>query len=328
MTLMLVLLFPFTWVSAAAQQDEKGTAAQEKVQDQEEASSEAADQEETREEETIESVMAEFNAAMQDFMKEYRTAKTAEERAKMVQESLPKPDAYAARMMPLIEQEADSDAAGAALVWIVQRAQGEITDKASSLLLEHHSDSDQIINVAMTKMRQPPSEANLGFLNKLIEKAGDENERLKGVANYAKIMSMQSGRDMYTRMKDQLDALMAAESEEHPGVVQTKAAIENYLSTLSEETAGFMKSGAFADGTGLEEALESIVETYGDVVLMERGDMVRTIADECEGMLFEMRYLSIGKTAPDIEGEDLDGEEFKLSDYRGKVVVIDFWGDW
>ena len=38
--------------------------------------------------------------------------------------------------------------------------------------------------------------------------------------------------------------------------------------------------------------------------------------------------LAIGKAAPDITGEDIDGKEFKLSDYRGKVVVIDFWGHW
>jgi len=44
--------------------------------------------------------------------------------------------------------------------------------------------------------------------------------------------------------------------------------------------------------------------------------------------LFELRNLGIGKTAPEIEGEDVDGKKFKLSDYRGKVVVLDFWGDW
>jgi cytochrome oxidase Cu insertion factor (SCO1/SenC/PrrC family) len=38
--------------------------------------------------------------------------------------------------------------------------------------------------------------------------------------------------------------------------------------------------------------------------------------------------LEIGNVAPDIVGEDLDGKQFKLSDYRGKVVVIDFWGNW
>ena len=30
----------------------------------------------------------------------------------------------------------------------------------------------------------------------------------------------------------------------------------------------------------------------------------------------------------EIAGEDLDGIRFKLSDYRGKVIVLDFWGDW
>jgi cytochrome oxidase Cu insertion factor (SCO1/SenC/PrrC family) len=38
--------------------------------------------------------------------------------------------------------------------------------------------------------------------------------------------------------------------------------------------------------------------------------------------------LEVGNLAPDIEGQDLDGVSFKLSDYRGKVVVLDFWGDW
>ena len=43
---------------------------------------------------------------------------------------------------------------------------------------------------------------------------------------------------------------------------------------------------------------------------------------------FEKEHLQLGMTAPDIEGEDLEGVKFKLSDYRGKVVVIDFWGNW
>jgi len=38
--------------------------------------------------------------------------------------------------------------------------------------------------------------------------------------------------------------------------------------------------------------------------------------------------MSIGDVAPEIVGEDVDGTPMKLSDYRGKVVMIDFWGDW
>ena len=37
---------------------------------------------------------------------------------------------------------------------------------------------------------------------------------------------------------------------------------------------------------------------------------------------------AVGFAAPEITGVDLDGVEFNLSDYRGKVVMLDFWGDW
>jgi peroxiredoxin len=36
----------------------------------------------------------------------------------------------------------------------------------------------------------------------------------------------------------------------------------------------------------------------------------------------------IGEAAPEIEGEDLEGKPFKLSDYRGKVVLLQFWPSW
>ena len=52
------------------------------------------------------------------------------------------------------------------------------------------------------------------------------------------------------------------------------------------------------------------------------------MGDRAKADLFEMRNLAIGKLAPEIQGKDLDGVEFKLSDYRGKVVFLDFWGFW
>ncbi len=36
----------------------------------------------------------------------------------------------------------------------------------------------------------------------------------------------------------------------------------------------------------------------------------------------------IGKPAPRLQGKDLDGKDVRLSDYRGKVVVLDIWADW
>ena len=46
-----------------------------------------------------------------------------------------------------------------------------------------------------------------------------------------------------------------------------------------------------------------------------------------ESELYEMRHLAVGKPAPDVEGEDQDGKAFKLSDYKGKVVLLDFWSE-
>ena len=37
---------------------------------------------------------------------------------------------------------------------------------------------------------------------------------------------------------------------------------------------------------------------------------------------------SIGKTAPDFVGRTQSGDEIRLSDLRGKVVVLDFWASW
>ena len=41
-----------------------------------------------------------------------------------------------------------------------------------------------------------------------------------------------------------------------------------------------------------------------------------------------VRGFTLGKKAPDIVAADLDGATFKLSEYRGKVVVIAFSADW
>jgi peroxiredoxin len=50
-----------------------------------------------------------------------------------------------------------------------------------------------------------------------------------------------------------------------------------------------------------------------------------TLVDKARYMVTK---LTIGKTAPDIAGGDLDGVPFKLSDYRGKVVLLVFSGEW
>jgi cytochrome oxidase Cu insertion factor (SCO1/SenC/PrrC family) len=44
--------------------------------------------------------------------------------------------------------------------------------------------------------------------------------------------------------------------------------------------------------------------------------------------LHDAKDLEVGKKAPEIKGETVDGKPMKLSDYQGKVIVLDFFGDW
>jgi hypothetical protein len=74
----------------------------------------------------------------------------------------------------------------------------------------------------------------------------------------------------------------------------------------------------------VEHLLGQAVEKYGDVKVPGAG----AAGEKAESELFEIRNLCIGKEAPDIEGEDQDGVRFKLSDYRGKVVLLDFWSQY
>ena len=55
---------------------------------------------------------------------------------------------------------------------------------------------------------------------------------------------------------------------------------------------------------------------------------VSTLGSLAENFLDEMHNITPGKPAPDIDGVTLDGQPLKLTDYRGKVVVLVFWGSW
>lgn len=76
-----------------------------------------------------------------------------------------------------------------------------------------------------------------------------------------------------------------------------------------------------------EELMERVTKEFAALERYE-GSGEGTLGLAAEGELFAHRRLQIGMVAPDITGEDIDGTSFKLSDYRGKVVMIDFWGHW
>lgn len=77
------------------------------------------------------------------------------------------------------------------------------------------------------------------------------------------------------------------------------------------------------DSDAQAEALfAQVAERYADV---KHPSSERSLGDLARAELFERRHLVVGKAAPEIEGVDMEGKQLTLGDYRGKVVLLDFW---
>ena len=87
-----------------------------------------------------------------------------------------------------------------------------------------------------------------------------------------------------------------------------------------------LKEGRALDGVdlSLEERTRSL-RIYESVAARWPETPTGRLAN---GLVFEARQLRVGQIAPEIAGHDVDGQPVRLSDYRGQVVVLDFWGFW
>ena len=75
----------------------------------------------------------------------------------------------------------------------------------------------------------------------------------------------------------------------------------------------------------VETAFEhAAAKEYEDVQLPYGG----TVGEKANSELHEIRHLAVGREAQEIEGDDQEDRHFKLSDYRGKVVLLYFWSEY
>jgi thiol-disulfide isomerase/thioredoxin len=72
-----------------------------------------------------------------------------------------------------------------------------------------------------------------------------------------------------------------------------------------------------------EDTAAAVEKDFGDVKAGE--STLKVLAAK---MLFEIRNLAVGRNAPEVVSEDLEGKKTNLSSYRGKVVVLDIWATW
>lgn len=96
--------------------------------------------------------------------------------------------------------------------------------------------------------------------------------------------------------------------------------VEKAKDSAVQATALFEGAKALeeSDPKKAQAFMDRILESHRDTHTYTRAVGLRTKAADVE----------VGKAAPDFLGETIDGFKFHLDDYRGKVVVLDFYGFW
>src|SRR6266404_7513958 len=92
------------------------------------------------------------------------------------------------------------------------------------------------------------------------------------------------------------------------------------LATLRKDDAKYGTNKQASNGRGRE----TVSTCHCGIRPGEKG--WNPLAELAKPELYELQCLSIGKPAPPTEGEDLGGRSLRLRDYRGKVVLLVFWG--
>jgi len=112
--------------------------------------------------------------------------------------------------------------------------------------------------------------------------------------------------------------------------------VERLRALVAESPHDQVRAGAlYTLGTTLLDSRDPAKKAEGrdcmTAVQTEYGKLAYgngTYATAAERYLFELDKLQIGMVAPDFQATDENGVQWKLSDYKGKVVVVDFWGIW
>jgi hypothetical protein len=260
--------------------------------------------------EQFQAVLEQYQKAQADFSQAYSKAKNNEERSKIFNEKYPKPDEYATRFLVIAEAAPDDPAAVDALVWCVQLGRGGPSlAKAMERLSEKHADNPKLAS-AVAGLAQSYSPAGEKLLRAVAAKNRDRTARGNAMLALAQLLKNR------TELIDML-------KEDKSNRVQQ---IEQFLRTQGYDNDGLARLKSTDVDVVMKEVestFEKVAKEFGDIN-SGRGTLGKLASSE----LNEIRNLGMGKPCPDISGEDIDGKKFKLSDYKGKVVVVDFWGDW
>lgn len=252
-----------------------------------------------------------------DFFKKYRAAKTEAEQQAIAEHEYPAPDAPGKLLLDIATRHPKDPAAFDALLWVVRNSPRPPNKpdipfaRARDALMRdfaRHPRVGEFCRILAYENHHTPS---VEFVREVYEKHPDPAARAQAGLTRAQHLRRNGG--------------FAGTLQKAPPEMRT-----NFERAYGKAYVDFLAGLKPAEVTKEAEAVLDRLVSDKELakVTYERGDKRRTVGDAADAELFEMRHLLPGKPAPEITGKDIDGTEFKLSDYRGKVVLLDFWGDW
>jgi thiol-disulfide isomerase/thioredoxin len=272
--------------------------------------------------EQYEALLKEYKSAEQAFFAARKDVKTEEEWEKVLKKK-PRIEDFGPRFLELAEKNPKSDVACNALVWIVGQGDGNydgyktrinMMNRAMDILARDHPNSDGVGRVCL-QMVDYPSIPRDKFIRAIYETT--TNRIVKGRACLSLAEYLKTKAECMLKFREPpLTKEQKADLEEKYG--------RNYLDQIIKDDPKPLLEEA-------DKLLERVVKDYGDVEYFRKlsdGASGRTLAAVAKTDLFVLRNMSIGRVAPEIEGKDIDGNPMRLSDYRGKVVVLTFWATW
>lgn len=175
----------------------------------------------------------------------------------------------------------------------------------------------------------------------------DESEKIRAISkliegSMARIDSLNvvnqsaQGQPDYLQVKSSLDTVFesiveSAKSELKGFIDDEPGSIAN-LFVFSQRIGNFQLLVPEEDMDYFNKVETGINETYAGnkhaINFSQRMNQVRLEVQRAQQMEEIRRNVGAGKEVPEIEMTDPNGKVRKLSDLRGKVVLVDFWASW
>jgi peroxiredoxin len=253
---------------------------------------------------------SQYEALITDFKTRSEAAKGAYSRAatdegrRLAITERPNPQQFAPRFFALAEKYPQDEAAIDSLIWIASRCSlGVLGEEALWILARDHRRSERLKEFCGKNNRYGvPFWPYEQMLRAVLKDTPHRDVRARACLSLAVYLHM------------------AKETTEKQMVIDSTLLARP--SASREDFSRIQKRGL--DKVAAESAalFEEVIERYADVQI--ENSYPPNVAELAKEQLFELRNLSIGAKAPEIDGHNAQGAAMKLSDYRGKIVVLDF----